>query len=314
LDTARDGVTLEHIDAEALWALDIVDTERYICRGCRQQVFPASYDRAVNLKRPYFRVGAGKRHAPDCKVDGEEVLVGKARRQSVYSGQGFPLPFPSRVVLGEERAVVADPSLGEIPTASGRPSGQGAGRAQSTGHHGHTVTTIKSVCTTFLDAPFDRNILPLRIPGIEGRTYQEVFRHAKTALRADGQVRALFYAPIRWKAEPNCSDVACEVMLNTGVWDDGLRDFSEPMRVRIDWREWTERKRKVFLYSYAVAQQEAREKARSNSGVKGWLFFVGMIDPLDRRLFLVDSFRTICCIADELIMPAVHGKAVRSRQ
>jgi hypothetical protein len=294
--------------------MDVVNTEGYVCRGCLQQVFPTSYDRAVNLKRPYFRVGRGKRHASDCKVEGEELLVGKARKQSVYSGQGFPLPFPSRVILDEERPVVADAALGEVPMAPGRPSGQGTGHSQAKGYHGHTVTTIKSVCTTFLDAPFDRNILPLRIPGIEGRTYQEVFRHAKTALTADGWGRALFYAPIRWKAQPISSDDTCEVVLNAGVWDEKLGDFIEPMRVRVDWRAWTERKRKVFLHAYAVVQEEAREKARSNSNVKGWFFFVAAADPVDRGLFLVDSFRSICCIADELIMPGGRGHGPRHRR
>jgi hypothetical protein len=33
LDTARDSVTLDHVDAEALWAMEVVNTEGYICRG-----------------------------------------------------------------------------------------------------------------------------------------------------------------------------------------------------------------------------------------------------------------------------------------
>ncbi len=53
MESARNRVTMEVVDAEDLWLLPAVDKYGYICRGCDLTVYPASYLK-TNLQRPIF--------------------------------------------------------------------------------------------------------------------------------------------------------------------------------------------------------------------------------------------------------------------
>ena len=62
MDSARDITTNEIIEAEQLWEIEFVDKERYRCIGCGTQLWPASYKRDINKKRPYFTLGVSGTH------------------------------------------------------------------------------------------------------------------------------------------------------------------------------------------------------------------------------------------------------------
>lgn len=314
MDTARDKHSDELVEAEELWTMEAVDKETFVCRGCAVQVFPVSYDKTRHRKRPHFRLGPGRRHALDCRVDGEMELVAAGRKASVHTGEGFPFPFPNSLVVREKRPIVADTNNGEVAAGPGRPRVVGGGGAARATHHGHTVGSIRPICRAFLNMPHDRYRLPLRVPGVEGTTYQQVFRHARSALAAEVPVRGLFYGPIRWTAKPITDGASCELTLNTGEWDEEQRKFKAFVRVRFAWEQWSKRQRAALLEEWTVAQEEAKGSAGKGSEVKGWLFFVGVRDTMDKTLFHVDAFPMACCLADEMIMPRLSGAVVRHRQ
>ncbi|UPG92684.1 hypothetical protein [Luteibacter aegosomatissinici] len=304
-------MTRELVEAEELWTMESVNPEGYVCPGCELQLFPASYDRKVNLKRPYFRVGPEKKHARDCRVGGEEKITARARTQRIGTPQGFPVPFPSSLVVTDDRPVTGEVGVGLGPVRGGAAGGR-TDRAGSSGlYHGHTVKTIRPICRAFLNMPFDRDAMPLRVPGVQGSTYAEVFRHAKSTLGKTGEVSALFYAPLRWMAEPVESDEACEVMLNAGEWDDAAREFKSPFRVRLHWAGWSRREQQAFLAECGAAYDEAKEQAGKKGDIKGWLFFVGRLDATDRSLFHVDRYRFVCALADAMVTPYRAGAGAR---
>ena len=312
LDTARDANTMLPVTAEVLWTKDYVDREGFICEGCTLQVFPASYDRSVNRKRPYFRIGPGETHKGECWVPGKGAVVAEARKHSVRGADGFPMPFPNKLVLDESRGAVADAESTMANPAQGRVSSTGGTKGAAKGHHGHTARTIRPVCKAFCNMPFDRDVLPLRIPGVDGSTYGQIFRHAKAALRRSGDARALYYGPIRWAAKPVIIDDGCELTLNTGEWSEEKRSFTSLMRVRLDWKAWTPAQQRAIVRDYEVAQEDAREEANSGGKKKGLLFFVGTVDASDRALFHTSEFRMVCCLTDELVVPdRTDAKAAR---
>lgn len=304
MDTARDRNTLDLVEAEELWNMTTVDREGFICRGCTRQVFPASYLKDVNKKRPYFKLGPGAAHVGDCDVDGADLVLKRAKKETVGNpDEGYPLPFPNRLVLADARIVEARDDEPAGTSGRARTPGwrEGAGTTPRR-HHGHTVTTIRTICRTFMDLPHDRSAMPLHIPGVEGTTYARVFRYVTGKLQALGGTR-LFYAPIRWKAEPVVTDDYCLLTLYAGEWDDAIRDFADPHRVRVHWATWSKSRRDSLIREYESTRQEAREQARKDKAIKGWLFFVGRLDAANPNVFVVDNHRLICSLSGAIDWP-----------
>lgn len=305
MDIARNLHTDELVEAEELWELDVVDKDAYACRGCAAKVFPASYDKQRNKRRPYFSIGKLNKHMPGCDVDGEEKIVGRARKERVGSKDGFPMPFPSKLTLSQDRPAVREEGAQPYAMSGVRSAGQGSAPSHARKlHHGHTVKTIRPACRTFINFPNDRAFLPLEIPGAPGNTYARLFwflPNKKPELFK--QPRHLYYAPIRWKAEPVESESHCELTLNAGEWDTVNKRYNSLCVVRIDWSRWSPARRDALLRECGAARAEAIEEAKTDSQIKGWVFFVGTQDAKDPALFHVDDHRFICCLAAKLTWP-----------
>ncbi|MBC3926952.1 hypothetical protein [Undibacterium sp. CY21W] len=302
MDTARNKQTHELVEAEELWSMETVDSAAYICRGCPTQVFPASYDKANNKKRPYFTLGPVNKHV-DCDVDGEEKVVERAKKDRIGTPEGFPLPFPNKLTLTDERP--AQPDGDELQ------GGHGDGRASTRGakdgtaprkHHGHTVKTIRPACRAFINFPYDRSTLPLEIPGVTGNTYAKIFEYlgSKKPEHFKSPTR-LYYAAIRWTAAPIPEESHCDLTLNAGEWDEEKGGYKAMSRVRVHWTEWSKSRRDTFMREFNTTREEAKEKAKTNKQVKGWIFFVGSQDEADPGLFHVHNHRLICCLEAEMI-------------
>lgn len=303
MDTARDKTTLELVEAEELWNMSVVDIYGYICRGCATQVYPASYDRKVNRKRPYFSLRTN-RHKVGCDVDGETKIIKRAMNERVGTPEGFPLPFPSRITLSDERIVVpngTDRSGGQEYGRNGSRAGTGAAPSR---HHGHTVKTIRPACSVFIKYPHDRQHLPFTIPGVPGDTYARVFWHLRSKKPEHFLTPThLYYAAIRYKAEPAIAEAYCELTLNAGEWNEEKRDYRSLSRVRIEWSSWSRSRRESLICEFEAAREEAAKQAKADRETKGWIFFVGTQDPVDPGVFRVDNHRLVCCLAAKMSWP-----------
>lgn len=305
METARDSYTLETIEGEELWNMAVVDSSRYICRGCTQQVFPASYDKAINKKRPYFKLGPLKEHLMGCDVDGEAKIINRAKKDRVSTPEGFPMPFPNRLVLTDHRPVERE---GEgSPPEDGRTRTVGSQeRADTTErkHHGHTVTTIRMICRAYMRYPNDRPYMRLRVPSVAGETYLHVFKSLGGKPEPLVDPTRLFYAPIRWTAEPVIREEYCELTLSAGEWDQVSGKYIGLYRVRVHWANWSKVRRDTLIREYEATREEARVQARSEKAAQGWIFFVGMQDATDPSVFNVENHRLICSISGVVERPA----------
>lgn len=302
MDSARDKHTGEIIDAEQLWDIAVVDKDGYECPGCGIQVFPASYKKNINKRRPYF-TPADNKHIQPCGVDGFEKLVKKARTERVGTPDGFPTPFPNRLVLTEERPVTTGAAL--TGTGSDTRSGSRTNGRRVATYHGHTVKTIRPICRVFMDFPHDRDHLQLSIPGVPGTTYATVFRKlGYFGIERQQQATRLFYAPLRWDSAVE-TPAYIEWKLDAGEWPKGQpKDQNRPTKfykVRVMWQGWTEKQRDTLQTEIEIARDEVKGKAGAPE--KAWLFFVGTQDPTDAELFIVDRYPFICCRVGEMARP-----------
>jgi hypothetical protein len=304
LDTARDKLTLELVEAEELWTMEHVDKGGYTCSGCVTQVHPASFDKEKNKRRPYFSL-RDKLHRPGCDVDGAEKIVARARKEKVRSPDGFPLPFPSKLSLADERPVVGGGML--IPQGGPEglePTKGGTADPSKRRHHGHTVKTIRPACRAFVNFPNDRDALPLEIPDLPGKTYAGVFKYiGRKKPEPLNMPRRLFYSAIRWKANGVKLPECFEITLNAGEWIQADKEFKSLCKVRVDWSGWSAARRTSLETEFEVARDEAMEQAKKDSKVKGWCFFVGTQDDEDPTLFHVNDRRLICCLPAHMIWP-----------
>jgi hypothetical protein len=293
---------MEFVEAEELWTMDHVNKDVYICYGCLTQVHPASFDKEKNKRRPYFSL-RDKVHQPGCDVDGAEKIVVRAKKEKVKTPDGFPLPFPSKLSLADERPVVGGGSpAGGGGTEGREPSKDSADAPSRRHHHGHTVKTIRPACRAFVNFPNDRDALPLEIPDLPGKTYAGVFKYVGSKKPEPLQMpRRLFYSAIRWKAKAERSPEFFEITLNAGEWDQAKKEFKSLCKVRVDWTSWSAARKRSLEMEFEATREEAIEEAKKDSKVKGWCFFVGMQDVGDPTLFHADDRRLICCLPAHVI-------------
>ena len=156
MDSARDITTNEIIEAEQLWEIEFVDKERYRCIGCGTQLWPASYKRDINKKRPYFTLGVSSTHIEPCDIDGEEEVIKRAKSERLGTPDGFPLPYPNKLVLSDERPVVIQVGGQQTQSGGERRQTRGDGNSGQRANHGHTVKTIRPIAKAFMKYLHDR--------------------------------------------------------------------------------------------------------------------------------------------------------------
>lgn len=291
MDSARDITTKEIIEAEQLWELEFVDKERYRCIGCGTQVWPASYKRDINKKRPYFTLGTSGAHIEPCDIDGEEEIVKRAKSERLGTPEGFPLPYPNKLVLTDDRPVVNPQDGGEGLDADNRNHTRGDGNRGQRANHGHTVKTIRPIAKAFIKFPHDREHLPLQVPDCEGETFANVFWRLGRLMPFRNPTH-LYFAPLHWKA-PTKTDTHIEWQLAAGDWDTVNNRRGTSYRVRVDWADWSATQRNTLLHEIEVARDKAKD---SGGAVNAWLFFVGTQDNKDQTLLVVRRYQLICCI------------------
>ncbi len=301
MDSARNISTGDIVDAESLWDLDAVNKDDYECHGCGVKVWPASYQKDVNLKRPYFKLSPGAIHIVPCGVDGMEKQIERAKTQRIGTEQGFPFSYPNKLVLTDVRPVVAsndsEATSRELRNGNGVPDqGSRASRV-----HRHTVKTIRPICRTFLNFPHDREFMSLDVPNCPGSTFTRVFwRLSSKPIVQFASPTHLYFAPLQWRA-PLVGEAIAEWSLGAGEWDEAARGWKRAYRVRFDWEQWPPRQREILRHEIEVARHEIKGKPGK---VKAWLFFVGTQDAADPSLLVVTRFQLACCLVAEMLYPS----------
>jgi hypothetical protein len=303
MDVARNIHTLELVEAEELWNMETVDRNDYICRGCKTKVFPASYNKDLNKKRPYFTL-AKNLHEDDCDVDGEEKTIKRAKKEQVGTPEGFPVPFPNKLVVTDDRHVAAADAVAATAARSSSSSDSSNTGVGAKRHHGHSVKTIRSICRTFINYPNDRPTLPLNIPGVPGSNYLTVFKYLRGKPEVFKEGMRLYYAPVRWAAKPVIGQEYCELTLNAGEWDETASAFKGNYKARIHWSDWSKARRDSLIREYEATREEAREQAQDKNR-KGWLFFIGRQDEAEPYVLHVTDYRLICSLSAQIEWPSI---------
>ncbi len=305
-DIARDRLTDKIISAIELRYLQGVHNQRFECHACAVTMLPASYDREVNQKRPYFRLFKDTDHDKNCGA--EKAKKAKARIHSVITEEGFPYPYPNELVLWEDTGSVTQTDRGVVcPVGTsgpvgGKPKDKGA-TPEPHKVHNHTTTTIRPLAQTYLDYPFDREYMSLLVPGVRGRNYENIFRYLFFTDDASFSEPNIFYGSVRF-SRIRVQEEFAEVELSEGQWEkiDGKSRLVRPQIVRIHTSGWAKLMRDSMLDELEVTRREIIDAhAKGDKKTKGWLFFLGRQDPVDKFLFHVNDPRLVCCFADVMI-------------
>lgn len=301
MESARDRKTMEIVEAEDLWLLPEVDTYGYICRGCKLDVFPASYQK-TNLQRPHFRSARGKDHFEGCDIEGEKKTVSKGRTGSVRKELETSAALsPARLKLRNERTVVdvdLPPSAAQTTSVSKSRSGD-VGEERPKGRR--SANSIRPICRAFIDFPYDRD-LSLEVPGIDDTTYQYAFKK----LRGEGIetfTRAkIFYAELHW-SKPEEEGDYLYINLSAGEWVKDPPKLVRPYRIRVCREDWSKAKRTVVRNEIDVLREEGIEAKKKNSKERPWVFFIGEQDEKDPAIFNVTDHRLVCGLLGTITYP-----------
>lgn len=300
MDSAQDKITGEIVEAEQLWLIPVVDKDRYVCRGCGIKLTPAAY-RPENVVRPYFTARDGD-HKQGCDVNGEKKLVNKGKKKRLSTPkEGFPAPYPAKLVLRDLRAITGESGGSDNDAAGGGGTrGTGDGKsAPSTSNRRRVANTIRPICRTFINFPYDRD-LELEVPGIDATKYLTVFKKLKWNELARYPEARITYAAIRW-SKPLDTDEFLEITVDAGERDE--KRLVRGHRVRVEWVDWSKAKRTYVRNEIEAARKEAITANEKGTKEKGYLFFVGEQDSEDVTLFRVTDHRLICCLVDEITYP-----------
>lgn len=297
MDCAREKLSGLRVEAESLWYLENIHHDGYECPDCAVPVYPASYDKEINKKRPYFHLGKGKLHAQGCYIVGETEIIRRAANERVGTTEGFPLPVPNKLVL-RDTLIITSPTECEVPLANihGSRTRSDAGRRSNTSH-AYTVTTIRPLCRTFMNYPHDLAYLPINIPGCTGNTYAEVFfRLPSNKVEKFQRSVNLYYAPLQWGKPQECKS-HIEWNVNAGEWDTtaNRRSNTHCYKVRLMWGSWTDRQRSVVKKEIDVCRKEVQGTKK-----KAWLFCIGVQGVMDASVITVEDYRLVCALVGDV--------------
>jgi len=288
MDVAYNIVTTRLVASEELWALDVVDEKIYCCPDCVIPHKPAY--RKTNKKRPYFFHLNSTPHLINCAYNENSKLVKTAQTQSVSNEDGFPFPYPSKLIIEDENTREANENELDIPSASKkRNNSKEYGPREVKLNHHRTVSTIKNIVRHYICFPNDRHV-HLAIPYVSSdqTTYNTIF---KNIWGGDSYSNYhIFFSKIYWTSS-NITDKYIEIRLAAGKWEDGKQIQPCWLRVNID--SLNNRQRRLVLREFETTKQEA---IKNKDAVNGLIFFLGKQDENDKFLFHANSHKLISCL------------------
>lgn len=290
MDIARNKNTLEHIDAEALWHIQAVDQDGYICIGCRLKATPCSYDRKVNKKRPYFRFDEPDMHEKGCFFEQDEKLTKEAKKKKISTPEGFPLSHPSILILGEERSISDPQGTGSTGNSSRTISKGSGGPSETQRKHNYSVKTINSIAKHYLNFPYDRRSMPLSISDVSGGNYNEVIKQLPDEIVLF-QENKLRFGRLNNFTKPIVDDSTIVIKLLSGCWLNNKP--SNTYDVVINTSGWSDSKKGYILSLVSASQDEYKENKRKGT----FVFFIGKQCNKKANEFIIDDYRLFTCLS-----------------
>ncbi len=300
MDQARIATTDEVVDATDLlaWDQELVKGSDFTCPSilCNAKLSACAW-RPGQKVRPYFSAKWG--HAAGCDIDGRVKLVGPPERSDDPEPLEVVAGYVAKLVLSDVRRIQSPQSPADsdgVEPASEPPSTPVTD--QSSVRLG-TCRTIRTLCSTFLHNPPElRAAMRLDVPGVDATRYATGFRRIERFEIRRYTEQRIFYAPIRWSAEPVETPRALTIDLYCGDNDpSGLLGLVRPYQLRIDWTQWSTRQRNSVTREVAHARSEGKQRYSPGSQAGCWAFFLGNQNPTDPATFHVNDHRLVCFLA-----------------
>ncbi len=290
MDTARDKISLEHIDAEELWHIRPVDQDGFICIGCRLKSTPCSHNRTKNKRRPYFRFDNPDNHADDCFYEQDKALANLAKKKKISTPDGFPLSHPSTLILDDVKIIDGKNNI-ENRQRNGNGSYDRNGSPSVTKRkHNYSVKTISSIAKHYLKFPYDRKFMELNIAGIEGCNYSEVIKQLPDEIVIFQELKMRVGRLNNYKAiEITDSEITIPTL--NGSWLNKKPDKLYGIVINIE--SWSDSKKEYIINSVKTSQDEHKE----NNKNKTYVFFIGEQSKTDYREFFVEDYRLFSCFS-----------------
>ncbi|WP_075603784.1 hypothetical protein [Saccharicrinis aurantiacus] len=285
MDIAYNTVIKRLVASEELWELEVVEKDIYSCPDCYVPLAPASYLR-TNKKRPYFRYL--KPHKIDCAYSENSSLIKTAQSKSISNKDGFPFPYPSKLIFENKNNQEAINNDTDVPRANRSKKKSNEYGSGKTNHH-RTVSTIKNIVRHYVCFPNDRHV-GLTVPYVssEQTTYNSIFKNIWGGVLYS--TNHIFFSKIYWTS-PEITEEHISIRLTAGEWEDGKQ--TKPCKLRININSLSSRQRALVLRELKTTKLEAM---KNKASVNGYIFFLGKQDKNDRFLFHTDSHKLISCL------------------
>lgn len=304
MESARDKHTRKIVEAEDLWLLDSVDTEGYVCWGCGITMHPAAWEKDKKV-RAYFKKKPHVQHHQECDADAEKKAIRQGQKESVRNMlDSAPGLMPSGLKLIEQRPIVEPVIAGEENNPSSTRSKSSAfGESNSPERKSRRqVNSIRNICRAFIRFPYDRG-MSLNVPGIEGKTYSEVFKKLQSKIQLYAK-KKIFYAELLWNKF--VVDDEKLIIPLSGEWgedESGKPKATRSYQIHIEWASWSKAKRTVVRKELEAARTEAIEAKGKGLKDKAWVFFIGEQDTENPEIFYISDYRLICAIVGHITYP-----------
>lgn len=178
MDIAFNTITERLVTSEELWELEMIAKDIYCCPDCSIPLISASY-LVTNKKRPYFRYLKTKPHKIDCAYSENSKLIKIAQFQSISNEDGFPFPYPSKLIIEDMKTKETNDNDTDIPSSSRtRNSLNEYGSGKTKPNHHRTVSTIKNIVRHYVCFPNNRHS-GLTVPYVSSdqATYNSIFKN-----------------------------------------------------------------------------------------------------------------------------------------
>lgn len=265
----------QNITAEDLWYIENVKSYHYQCISCEIGLSPRSFDRDVNVRRPYFRKQT--EHEDYCFYLSEAYLNRKNRKRvALRNEDGKPGHYPSEFVLPSLIPISDSPlqnshSLNQPDSENTASKDRDRGlKSQPSRERPYKTSSFRLLVNHYLHYPGDRN-LPLTAESIDGYNYWTCFKSLFTD--SDNPLKKpknkIYFANSKWD-KPIVNSNSITIQFDAYFLDDNENKHN--LFLVINTESWNDTVKEAFLHDFNKARRDIIE---SEGSKKLKIFFLG---------------------------------------